>query len=387
MNNIFDWATKELTLDAVISCILNEKDDMSIQFLEDILKNHAITDNDYQYSVSKICGVYSQGKDKSSDNNSTCKASNKIDVLAEFLDDLNLKHFVIIEDKANTYLHDNQMNKYIDTVRKYSDSACIHYVLLKTGSYYFWEQDDYRKQIQKYINNTASDNLFFNEYLSLDLFKFINTNIKKFKFSWIKDYRDYLEKKIKTIIDDTFWAADPANRFNDTSEFANEIINYEILKGVNYEYELSTKSNGGGKRNPEFKLYGICGNKAERKETGGREEEEFYLLPIISFDKNNKVTCFLNINKYSTETNPEGYIPGPSGQCKELRNRAIVLANRYGYKCPRKSSALRVCSSNNISLYNKEGNLDFSELKTEYNRLLKLAITIKNEFNKNANNR
>lgn len=379
MNNIFDWATKELTLDAVVSCILNEKDEMSIMFLKDILEKHVITDNDYHCSISTICGVYSQGKDKSSNNNKESKASKKIDVLVEFLDSSNKKHFVIIEDKVNTYLHDNQMENYIDSVRKCSDSAYIHYVLLKTGLYYFWEQDDYKKYIQEYTKNKSCSKLFFNEYLFNDLFDFINTNIRKFNFSWIKDYRDYLEKTIKDINKSEFWATKYSN---DVNGFANEIIDYKNLKGINSKCEFSGKSNGAGKRDPEFKLYGICGDKAERGEIGGNEKEEFYLLPIISFDKNNNVTCFLNINKYSSNKNHEGYISGPSGKCKDLRRLAIDLAKKHGYPEPRKNSTLRVCSSNKISLYNEEGNLDFSELKIEYNKIIKLAIEIKKELNK-----
>ena len=99
-NNIFKWATKELSQDAIVAWLLaNPETDTA--FVKSLLKkkcpeNFTIDDIETQ--------------------------KNSIDVLVTIKVD-GEKQAIIIEDKTSTFLHDNQMLRYIKTVadkRKYS---------------------------------------------------------------------------------------------------------------------------------------------------------------------------------------------------------------------------------------------------------------------------
>lgn len=130
--NIFDYAKKELSQDAVITCILNEKNSGAEDFIRSMLGKNCpkkFTIEEVQNQVSKI------------------------DVLVTIkVHDENGEHCeaIIIEDKTNTFLHGNQLEEYINkvetkTIQKKPKYKKIYFVIFKTGDYYFWEKDKYDK--------------------------------------------------------------------------------------------------------------------------------------------------------------------------------------------------------------------------------------------------
>lgn len=142
-NNLFMWATKELSQDALIAWLLNWKEeDFGKRFL-----NSMIGDEEINYKIEQI---YTQ--------------KDHIDVLVECKrEDNNTRFYVIIEDKTNTFLHSNQMIKYISTVSNYKDENdkkfdTIYYVLFKTGQVYEWEEEDFKNQKKKINNKLECEN-------------------------------------------------------------------------------------------------------------------------------------------------------------------------------------------------------------------------------------
>lgn len=141
-NNLFMWATKELSQDALIAWLLNWKEgDVGKCFLNSMIGNE-----EKDYTIKQI---YTQ--------------KDSIDVLVECERKDNNWFYVIIEDKTNTFLHSNQMIKYISTVSNYKDENekkfdTIYYVLFKTGQVYKWEQEDFENQEKKIENKLKCGN-------------------------------------------------------------------------------------------------------------------------------------------------------------------------------------------------------------------------------------
>ena len=126
-NNLFSFATKELSQDAIIAWLINkscvnetdetdETDDTGRDFLCNLMG--------WEISEEfKITNVIRQYK--------------SIDVFVEIEKD-NRKEAIIIEDKTDTFLHDFQMLKYIGKIAEEKEKGRIkynkiHFVLVKTG--------------------------------------------------------------------------------------------------------------------------------------------------------------------------------------------------------------------------------------------------------------
>lgn len=94
--NIFNYAKKELSQDAVITCILNERDDDAKDFIRSMLGE----DCPKKFTIESVSNQKS-----------------RIDIFVKLKVG---EHYeaVIIEDKTNTFLHDNQLEKYIQAVGK-----------------------------------------------------------------------------------------------------------------------------------------------------------------------------------------------------------------------------------------------------------------------------
>ena len=379
MNNLFKYATKELTQDAVISCLLDEKSKTSIDFLNAMLLK-PITNNVPIFDIKMIKNVYTQGKEKGAELAHRNKVvPSKADVFVIFLDNEGNKHAVIIEDKVDTFLHSKQMQKYIDNVSNYKNGFIyIHYVLFKTGLYYFWEKNSYLKYVEEYSSNHNQNNVFFYEYLVSDFEKFIDDRITKINFSWIRDYQLYIKELLLKANNNTYWAI---NYHGTIDDFADSVIDINALNNIDFTYEIGLPHSGSGKRQYEFKVYGICGKKAAKKEIGGSETEQYYLLPVITLNDDNTARCFLNIHKYSVvdEINKEGY--SSKEKCSKLREQAIQIAKekKCGFQLP-KNGNLKVCSSKTIEVRQKYNQYDFSDVKKEFSKILSLAMELKNKF-------
>lgn len=126
-NNIFKWATKELSQDAIVAWLLADKTTGKL-FVQSLLGKNCP-------DKFKIIDIETQKK--------------SIDILVTIKVDDSYRA-IIIEDKTNSFLHDNQILRYIETVSaleyKGEKYQTIYYVLFKTGTVYEWEEKEYKRQ-------------------------------------------------------------------------------------------------------------------------------------------------------------------------------------------------------------------------------------------------
>ena len=193
--NIFKYATKELSQDAIIcwflECLNSENEEyrqLGLSFVRFIFNENEI-------------------KDAKLFNNSFPKTQHeKIDVYAEIVINDKTVHPVIFEDKTNTYLHSDQMYKYIEKINNEMTSkdgqnrfsgyttGNILYVYFKTGFASEWERKDIdskKDTIRKSISKVHFKEIYLEEMF--EFLESIQTNDLLFK-----DYKNYLESMKNT---------------------------------------------------------------------------------------------------------------------------------------------------------------------------------------------
>ena len=109
-NNLFSFATKELSQDAIIAWLINkscvnETDKTGKNFLCNLMG----WDTQKDFEIKKVIRQYKS-----------------IDVFVEIENDGN-KEAIIIEDKTDTFLHDFQMLKYISRIAEEKESKKLKY--------------------------------------------------------------------------------------------------------------------------------------------------------------------------------------------------------------------------------------------------------------------
>lgn len=120
--NIFEWATSELSQDAMFSWIIQWADDKYRQLDESL---HIVAKN----FISLLIGE----KNSSFIHNvSVGRQWEHIDIWVEVNEDI----AIAIEDKVNTNTHDNQLERYRDIVKKKYKGERVKFVLsyVKTGN-------------------------------------------------------------------------------------------------------------------------------------------------------------------------------------------------------------------------------------------------------------
>lgn len=313
-NNIFKWATKELSQDAIVAWLLaNSK--TGTAFVKSLLKkecpeNFTIDDIETQ--------------------------KNSIDVLVTIKVD-GKKQAIIIEDKTSTFLHDNQMLRYIKTVtdkRKYSK---IYFVLFKTGIVYRWEREDFNRQSKLIEEKNKMFSLEdLNDYYSKDKKLIISGSYnKKIDFTnnnskiiladiyTLKDFKDFL--KDNNIDDAIFGLIKNYYIENDTDKSDDKEVKegiYNIicdsLKNKNREYAVRTIiPKGGGKRDYDICIH--CDDYIKYKEDNFnlikpvKKSENYLILPFVRFvkkdDESLKIEFSINYNIISDLKKLHGYQP------------------------------------------------------------------------------
>lgn len=134
-NNLFKYATKELSQDAFLC--------WSINWLNES-EEHPL----YQYGKEMLDLFLGDEKKEKYCDVKILRQYEKIDVLVMFKDENGGSHALIIEDKTNTSEHDNQMKKYEeklndklksdDSIKSYVN-AKIHLAYVKTGIMYDYD--------------------------------------------------------------------------------------------------------------------------------------------------------------------------------------------------------------------------------------------------------
>ena len=99
--NIFNYAKKELSQDAVITCILNERDGDAKDFIRSMLGE----DFQEDFEIVKVENQY-------------CKIDVLVTIKVTVPGEDDHYEAIIIEDKTNTFLHGEQLKNYINNAKK-----------------------------------------------------------------------------------------------------------------------------------------------------------------------------------------------------------------------------------------------------------------------------
>lgn len=308
--NLFCWATKELSQDAIIAWVLCGENGKA--FLKS-LTSHKLTDNEKALPEEfEIEAVYAQD---------SAAPSSKIDIFVEIAAD-GKKYAIIIEDKTDSWIHDQQLLKYTHSVcqekkqKRSRDAkyAGIFVVVVKTGSYYFWEHeqliaeastirerikpprwvftnwsDDIQQKIKE-INEKKIDISFF-YYLYEDYYDFIKgCDITS---AWMKDYIDYL----RAAKPEQSWMTDRKHSVND--------LKSRLYPDAKYPFYIRRPSGGGKKAySVEISIYGDqVGNKL------ASIEKRLCLLVFVELQAQGKIKIGLNCHLFFDENQPAGYCP------------------------------------------------------------------------------
>lgn len=373
-NNLFMWATKELSQDAIVAWLLNMDNKIGKEFLKAMIKVQSKVDilpNDF-----KIANIKTQYE--------------KIDVLVD-IEHNGEKDAIIIEDKADTFLHDYQMLKYIEKIskKKYSN---IYYVLFKSGEIYSWEKAEYNN-FQNKINNvkcykyTADDlnsNIKFNGLPIKDLYtgkdidfekKAINSVVVCDIFSK-EDFKEFLEN---IDISDN-WNKEALERISKSFNSANNkkedyYTGYKTitnLLGNNYTFHMAMPG-GSGKRPYELCIY----NEDFFNIKASNEINENYLiLPYIKWtDKN--IEFKINYYFIADLNKANGYMPFKkliekyNNEEKLLKSKEVLIsklnANKRTEKVTPKDNGLLILS---FSIQKKDS---APEIKKSLKNLMKYS--------------
>lgn len=216
-NNIFDYATvKEFSQDIAITWLINcynykETRDIGKYFIEKFIFNE-------KEKVDNVIQVKPQYR--------------KIDVYAEIETKENI-YRIIIENKKDTFLHDDQMKKYIkkiiDEKRNNDNSKTekILFILFKSGILAPYEELMYEKQKELCQNDFEKDLEIKNLELNISNIK----NTEEFRNALKKDTNNYLlnliidayNKQVKSNKENKNWIYKKSKE--EWNSFITEIIN------------------------------------------------------------------------------------------------------------------------------------------------------------------
>lgn len=244
--NIFEFASKELTQDAIVCWFLecaSRKIEIGKAFLKMIFDKQNIPFDAENYEFE-------------------CKATkqcSRIDVYTCIQSGETL-YPIIFEDKVDTTIHDNQLKRYCETVKEWfkDNKNCkqLLYVYFKTG-YMFNNEKEYIKQQIEDLNNTDSKIEVKNVILELkDIIDFLDREEKNELMKYYLDYCKKCSKKQNAI----------KNRWKETSN--NESLCYHIGQGILFEKAFGEKckwliSNSG---KTEYSVYNICHSENQNNE-------------------------------------------------------------------------------------------------------------------------
>lgn len=305
-NNLFYWAKKELSQDAVIAWLLND-DKAKNQFLQKLTGDKGL-------SVKKV---------------ETQK--HKMDVFVE-AEKNGEKYAIIIEDKTDSYLHDEQHIKYIEKILKLKTVyKKIYFVYIKTGYFYFWENDDckrYKKETEALKTENAEvifKKFLFDEYKEIiESLQTEDEHLKELYVSYLS-WVDGKREKNKWNLDGNI----TRNGFENLIFKDIDIKNYEIVYASN---------SANGKRDQKLFVYGICGKNAKNKNVNDITlKGNYYILPRIYIEDEIKIDLHFHLYVDNDGNTKDGYLPYEKAKSKvpleewekykTLQGEAVKIAN------------------------------------------------------------
>lgn len=279
--NIFEYATKELSQDAMICwflACLESKDEfykkIGVEFARFILDDKKTNEEDIHIDIDTLHAQYY-----------------RMDVYAVLCVE-NKAITIIFEDKTDTYLHSNQMKKYCDTVNGWKNEKYLgdinikerngveklewgktRYIYFKTGYVPEWQKKDIEEQKKEFVDvefvEIYIDNII--DFLE-KLIKRLSTGFPDRKETLIYDYIEHLKEKQKQNKEGKFakWDKIMQRIIGEETEFHYDYQGwavYNILEFGNYiEYNLRCGSYKIGDAIC-FQQYRDDGKKKNRKDS------------------------------------------------------------------------------------------------------------------------
>lgn len=209
---------------------------------------------------------------------------------------------------------------------------------------------------------------------------FIDKYKNKNGFSWFNDYCVYIDRLSQDLKNNQTWMED----LNITKTIFNKNTTSKRININDCDISLPIVSSG-GKRPFEYKIYGFCGSKANpnnfKKTT--KDDKIYYLLPLVTLHYDNKYTISLNLHKYVTCENKEGYEPGKSNINSCLRDIAKRILQRNGF-IPNNNfqATLNIYKSETKSIFvNNTTIVNYKQINSELNHLLEVIKEIQKDPN------
>lgn len=372
-SNLFRYAKKELSQDAVICSILSkENDPRALAFLKEMITHNPIcSENSIPLPVSfEIV------------QNSLKQQDGHIDIFLEIRDNSGKQYAVIIEDKTETSMHDQQMTQYIYQKMYSGNYEGCFFVLFKTGQVPFWEKSDYTDEIHSIQQGKLVSGQFVKPkdrtQISNQL-SFLCQKAKQIRFS-LFERKDFVSFLGRYEWADYPWMTDYTSYISDEPFFQRSqsdivfqwMINYKgsttqfakSLSGGLWERVSLYTPQASGKRNYDCAFEGCCGKTAKRCYISDSPDSElrdivsiaevYYLLPIVSFKSESVAKIQLNFHAYQNANHPQGYRPfneySPRIKDAYKRERAKIQEelkdqlSRKGWKFSKiKENSLQLC--------------------------------------------
>lgn len=404
-NNLFSFATKELSQDAIIAWLINKS---CVNATDETGRNFLCNLMGWETSEKfKITNVIRQYK--------------SIDVFVEIEKD-NRKEAIIIEDKTDTFLHDFQMLKYIGKIAEEKEKGKIkynkiHFVLVKTGAIPELEEDKFKfeKDLINKIKETDDNSKILDEIKKRN-FAEINAsyNLRLSKETvdekTLKSIRKYSKENDKTIEVHAIYKnyIKYVSSLNATSqdkilEHYQEYINkqncnnnaqswldgnYSRLCDVlnndkNKSYYFDKAQSSGGSRGYECRI--VCNEFIKCENNAESLNENYCILPIICFG-DSEIVFQVNYSLIADKDAVNGYVPLDKINDSELKRKYInykeytlssEIEKEYSAYKTRKSKN-RLCFMKWKIEYESGKSIDFEEeieRMIEFGEFIKKSIT------------
>lgn len=397
--NLFRFAKKELSQDAVICSILAKEDPRANAFLKAMINKYPI-ESDTSIDLPAVFKIVPD---------SLRQQDGKIDIFLEISED-NAKYAVIIEDKTDTSMHDQQMTQYISKKMTEERYAGCFFILFKTGKIPFWEIDDYKDEIHSIQTGTLEEWQFVKpkainaikkqlctlstmgkrirfSLFSRELFIDFLTEHEWKDYQWIDEYRSY-------ISDDTYFCSSIVFPWMEQYRGTKEQFASALTDGMWNRLSIYTPK-ASGKRNFDFAFEGICGSAASRFKKSSEIKQAYYFLPFISFNSERSATVQLNFHAFQNENDSQGYQPF-SEYAKELKEpykkrREEVYAELITLLSGKKWTFITNIKDNSLKLCRAKVNyhpaeilddklMQCSELRTMVCELLNVVFQIRKDI-------
>jgi hypothetical protein len=163
-NNLFNYAPKELVLDAILCYIINFANSDMVEDRKNgiIFLNLILAGKEDEINISYVETKKQYGE-------------SKIDVYVKIITDKNEVIHIVFENKTHTSYHGNQLERHIKNINKNEEISIndkVIYIYLKVGYIYQHEKnlDNYitidNRKLCSYIKHSGFDNQIINMYLN-----------------------------------------------------------------------------------------------------------------------------------------------------------------------------------------------------------------------------